>query len=88
MIDLLWKFEKHEISVPYRNEIRTFPFYARSLWDWALEILDDPRLAPHIHYDSVFLSKFNGTSWVRFYHEPWTGDDWHDIQVSNHDLLY
>lgn len=49
-----------------------------------MDIIDDPRIAPHLQWDARRLFKFDGESWVRFYHEPWTGDDWYNIQASLH----
>ncbi|KIJ66780.1 hypothetical protein HYDPIDRAFT_174145 [Hydnomerulius pinastri MD-312] len=56
-------FVQHNIIAPYKGEDFTFPVYARPLWDWALDLLSNPLLAPHF-----------------FYSEPWTGDQWWDIQ--------
>jgi hypothetical protein len=53
----------------------------RPLFDWALDQLDHPRLIPHFVWDAVRLSKFNGVCWIRFIHEPWTADNWWNIQV-------
>ncbi|KAG1763350.1 hypothetical protein EV702DRAFT_982923 [Suillus placidus] len=43
-----------------------FDVYTRPLWDWALDLLQDPLLAPHFH----------------FFHEPWTADHWWNVQSS------
>lgn len=40
------------------------------MWDWALDILSDPLLAPSFVWDAERLHKFNGTSYyVHFYDE-------------------
>ncbi|KAI6006349.1 hypothetical protein F5J12DRAFT_905767 [Pisolithus orientalis] len=56
----------------------TFPVYACSLWEWALDLLSNPLLAPHFVWDAQWYE--------RFYSEPWTGDCWWDIQVCCNNL--
>ncbi|KAG0696432.1 hypothetical protein DFH29DRAFT_984614 [Suillus ampliporus] len=76
----LTPFSKHEIKVPYKKEERVFEVHARPLWDWALDLLDNPLLAPHFVWDAQRIYKHNGTDFERFFNEPWTGDRWWDIQ--------
>ncbi|KIK43163.1 hypothetical protein CY34DRAFT_791724 [Suillus luteus UH-Slu-Lm8-n1] len=76
----LTPFIKHEIVVPYKKEQRVFEVHARPLWDWALDLLDNPLLAPHFVWDAQRVYKHNGTDFERFFNEPWTGDRWWDIQ--------
>ncbi|KAG1834628.1 hypothetical protein DFJ58DRAFT_670597 [Suillus subalutaceus] len=40
-------FEKHTITARHKREDLTFDVYTRPLWDWALDLLQDPLLAPH-----------------------------------------
>ncbi|KDQ51821.1 hypothetical protein JAAARDRAFT_62330 [Jaapia argillacea MUCL 33604] len=40
-------FEKHTISVPYKKVDQTFEVHGRPLWDWALDLIQEPSLAPH-----------------------------------------
>ena len=65
------------------GEDRTFPVYARPLWDWALDLLSSPLLFPHFVWDAQQLFKFNSDAneYEQFYTEPWSGDHWWDIQV-------
>jgi len=77
----LTSFQKTVLSVPYRNEELSFDFWYRPLWDWALDLLRDPLLAPHFVWDAQRLYKYNGHSWDRFYHEPWTAKAWWRAQV-------
>ncbi|KAG1901609.1 uncharacterized protein F5891DRAFT_1187480 [Suillus fuscotomentosus] len=49
-------FEKHVISVPYKKEELKFNVHTRPLWDWALDLLQDPSLAPHFIWDVQRLS--------------------------------
>ncbi|KAG1768464.1 hypothetical protein EV702DRAFT_1181984 [Suillus placidus] len=76
----LTPFSKHEVKVPYKKEERVFEVHARPLWDWALDLLDNPLLAPHFVWDAQRVYKHDGTDFVRFFDEPWTGDRWWDIQ--------
>jgi hypothetical protein len=43
----------------------------------------DPILAPSFVWDAQRLYKFDGTSYVRFYTEPWTGNRLWDVQVGS-----
>lgn len=51
------------------------------LWDWALDLLRDCRLAPHFVFDAQRLSKFNGERFVRFIDEPWMANAFWNAQV-------
>lgn len=53
----------------------------RPLWDWCCEILQDPILIQHFRWDAERHFKFNGTKFERFIDEPWTADDWWNIQA-------
>ncbi|KAJ7195421.1 hypothetical protein C8J57DRAFT_1646956 [Mycena rebaudengoi] len=65
-------FEKFEVGVPYQDTTVDFEMYARPLWNWTLDLLQDPRLAPFFVWDAEEAYKYNGTKFVRFYTEPWT----------------
>ncbi|KAI5990052.1 hypothetical protein F5J12DRAFT_907606 [Pisolithus orientalis] len=65
-------FTRHNMTAPYKGENLTFPVYACSLWEWALDLLLNPLLASHFIWDAQWYE--------RFYSEPWTGDRWWDIQ--------
>lgn len=71
------------MKASYKNVDRTFELHYRSLWDWALDLLNDEHLAPHFEWDARKVFKFNGEEWVRFFNEPWTGNRWWDVQVRN-----
>ncbi|KAI6042277.1 hypothetical protein EDC04DRAFT_2564564 [Pisolithus marmoratus] len=73
-------FSKFEITAPYKGEGVMFQVHARPLWDWALDLLQNPSLAPHFVWDAQRLFKHDGEKYERFYTEPWTGDRWWDIQ--------
>ncbi|KAI6005210.1 hypothetical protein F5J12DRAFT_905946 [Pisolithus orientalis] len=59
----------------------TFAVYAHLLWEWALDLLSNPLLAPHFIWDAQRVFQHNGHEYERFYSEPWTGDRWWDIQL-------
>ena len=65
----------------YKKETLNFEFFYRNLWEWAMDLVTDPILAPHFHWDAQQLYKYNGKEWVRFMHEPWTADKYWRVQV-------
>ena len=75
------KFSKEPVKAQYQNTEHTFDLHFRSLWDWALELLDDEQIAAHFEWDAQKAFTFNGEKWVRFFNEPWTGTRWWDVQV-------
>ncbi|KAG1766129.1 hypothetical protein EV702DRAFT_1204297 [Suillus placidus] len=75
-------FEKHTITARHKWEDLTFDVYTRPLWDWALDLLQDPLLVPHFVWDAQRLYKHDGAHYECFYHEPWTADRWWNVQSS------
>ncbi|KAG1838070.1 hypothetical protein F4604DRAFT_1998347 [Suillus subluteus] len=73
-------FQKDVVSVEHRDETHKFEMHYRPLWDWALDLLQDCRLAYHFVFDAQRLSKFNGEQFVRFIDEPWTADAFWNAQ--------
>ncbi|KAF8546606.1 hypothetical protein OG21DRAFT_1426604 [Imleria badia] len=71
---LLTPFQEDTITVEYEANEMEFSLYSRPLWDWALDLLQDPLLKPHFVWDAQRLHKHNGTSFKRVIHEPWTAD--------------
>ncbi|KAJ7919809.1 hypothetical protein B0H13DRAFT_1988027 [Mycena leptocephala] len=68
------QFEKTEIQVPYKHELYPFEMYARPLWDWTLQLVQDPRLSDVIVWDAEKAYFYNGEKYVRFFTEPWTAN--------------
>ncbi|KIK90456.1 hypothetical protein PAXRUDRAFT_14345 [Paxillus rubicundulus Ve08.2h10] len=66
------KFSKLNVTVPYKGEDVMFPPHVRPLWEWALDMLTNPLLAPHFVWDAQHLFKHDGQEYKRFYMEPWT----------------
>ncbi|KAJ7814185.1 hypothetical protein B0H13DRAFT_2140479 [Mycena leptocephala] len=70
----LIRFERTEIQVPYKHELYPFEMYARLLWDWTLQLVQDPRLSDVIVWDAEKAYFYNGEKYVRFFTEPWTAN--------------
>ncbi|KAJ7328476.1 hypothetical protein DFH08DRAFT_916712 [Mycena albidolilacea] len=89
-LDELWElashkctpFEKGSVMVTYKKVDKTYDTYTRPLWNWALSLIQDPNLATCFVWDAEKAYKFNGESYVQFYHEPWTADAFWAAQVS------
>ncbi|KAG2112398.1 uncharacterized protein F5147DRAFT_572506, partial [Suillus discolor] len=77
----LTPFMKEEVVVPFQGVDQTFPFFHRSLWDWAVDLLQDPEVGPHFVFDAQQLSKFDGDKFVWYIHEPWTANAFWEHQV-------
>ncbi|KAG1882566.1 hypothetical protein F4604DRAFT_1879304 [Suillus subluteus] len=45
-------FSKHEVPVTYKKNEEEYEVHARPIWDWALDLLDNPLLAPHFVWDA------------------------------------
>ncbi|KAI6140728.1 hypothetical protein BKA82DRAFT_4331818 [Pisolithus tinctorius] len=82
----LRKFSRVEVKVPYKKEECTFEAHIRPLWEWALDILENPFLGLHFTWDAQRLYRHDGVEYEHFYDEPWTGDYWWDIQSSLPDI--
>ncbi|KAI9457934.1 hypothetical protein HD554DRAFT_2042222 [Boletus coccyginus] len=76
----LTPFTKLDVAAEYQKELKTFEVHVRSLWDWALDLLNNPLVAPDFVWDAQRLYRYDGEEYKRFYTEPWTGDHWWDIQ--------
>ncbi|KAI6032391.1 hypothetical protein EDC04DRAFT_2605208 [Pisolithus marmoratus] len=74
------QFSEFKITAPYKGEDVMFPVYVCPLWDWALDLLQNPFLALHFVWDAQQLFKHDGKKYECFYTEPWMGDHWWDIQ--------
>lgn len=75
------QFTKDVISVPYDGKMWDFDVYYRDLWELATDLLRDPNLFPHFQFDAQRLSKFDGQTFVRFVDEPFTVEDFWNVQV-------
>ncbi|KAI6010268.1 hypothetical protein EDC04DRAFT_2960654 [Pisolithus marmoratus] len=75
-------FEKHVVNIHHTKHDLEFNVHYCLLWDWAMDVLQDPRLQPHFVWDAQHLYKHNGECFEHFIDEPWTGDRWWNIQSS------
>ncbi|KAI0699097.1 hypothetical protein BC835DRAFT_1461472 [Cytidiella melzeri] len=73
-------FTKSTVSAEYKKVNYEFDLHHRSLWDWIVSQVQDPKLASSFHWDAQRQYKYDGTRWVRFYEQPWTGDMFWDVQ--------
>lgn len=78
---MLSQFKKKVISVEYKKKNIKYEVYLWPLWDWALDLLDNPLLASHFVWNAQQLYKHNGTEFEHFFQEPWTEDCWWNLQV-------
>ncbi|KAG1858282.1 hypothetical protein C8R48DRAFT_748763 [Suillus tomentosus] len=74
------RFTKDVVSIPFADASWDFDVYYRDLWEWATDLLHDPYLFPHFHFDAQRLSKFNGRSFEHFVDEPFTAQNFWDAQ--------
>ncbi|KAH9476946.1 hypothetical protein JR316_0010862 [Psilocybe cubensis] len=73
--------EKHVISSVYtENDIRSFDFWCQNIWEWVLEIVQDPFLCGHMQWDAQRTSVYNGEKFVPFVDEPYTGTRFWNVQ--------
>lgn len=71
----------------YRGEEMKYDLWGCDIWNWCLELLEDPVYVRQMRWDAIRLSRFNGQEWVRFIDEPWTANRWWILQVSKRPLL-
>ncbi|KIN96114.1 hypothetical protein M404DRAFT_33597 [Pisolithus tinctorius Marx 270] len=79
-------FSRVEVKVPYKKEECMFEAHIHPLWEWALDILENPFLGLHFTWDAQRLYRHNSIEYEHFYDKPWTGDYWWDIQSSLPDI--
>ncbi|KAL0059534.1 hypothetical protein AAF712_013710 [Marasmius tenuissimus] len=79
-------FEKVDLSMKVKisREVKDYNIsvHCRSLLGWTKDILRDPSLSNHLHWDAQRLYRWNGSKWVRFVTDPWTADRFWEIQSS------
>ncbi|KAJ6520588.1 hypothetical protein DFH09DRAFT_1193954 [Mycena vulgaris] len=74
------EFQRFEVPVPYKGVDQVFEMYARPLWDWTLDLIQDPHLADFFVWDAERAYRFDGKKYVRFFTEPWTANAMWDTQ--------
>ncbi|KAG8782677.1 hypothetical protein FRC12_020566 [Ceratobasidium sp. 428] len=79
-------FDSVQYSANYQKGRDTFCtehiVLIRSLKEWFLELVLDPQLQQHLHFDAEQKFRFSGDKWVRFIDEPWTAENWAKTQAS------
>ncbi|KAG1756658.1 uncharacterized protein EDB91DRAFT_1233427 [Suillus paluster] len=75
-----WDAALFKLTPFTKEEVVTFLFFHHSLWDWAVDLLQDPEVGPHFVFDAQQLSKFDGEKFVWHIHEPWTADAFWEYQ--------
>jgi hypothetical protein len=78
---ILFQFEKKQFTVPYKHVDQTFEIQMCNPWDWAIDIVTDPMIAPRIIWDAQIQSSWNGEEWEHFFTEPWTAKLFWEAQV-------
>ena len=57
--------------MPYKKGNKSYEVHTRPVWQWALDLLQNPLLTPHFEWDAQCLYKCNGAGDLdRFYDEP------------------
>ncbi|KAI9441949.1 hypothetical protein BJY52DRAFT_1195036 [Lactarius psammicola] len=77
----LTPFELSRVSVSYKAQQSEFDVHHRALWDWAMDLVHSPQLAPHFHWDAEKTFRCNGESSIRIFNEPWSADVFWDAQA-------
>ena len=81
-LNVFGQFQKATFTQVYKKEKFSFDVYYRDLLPWMLSLIADPILAPHLRWDASKLFKRRPDGkWMRYVHEPWTGDLWWKLQV-------
>ncbi|TEB20713.1 hypothetical protein FA13DRAFT_1779701 [Coprinellus micaceus] len=80
--ELTTPFNKYDVKVPYNGQEHHFQFPGCSLWDWAMELVDDPNLIQLFEWDACKMSRYDGEQFIPFGNEPWTAKRWWDVQES------
>ncbi|PPQ63348.1 hypothetical protein CVT24_006721, partial [Panaeolus cyanescens] len=68
------EFKKQEMIYVYKEYELSSSFWHCDLWLWAVDLIKNPILADKFVWDACVLSKWNGSEFVRFIHEPWTAE--------------
>ncbi|KAF8593737.1 hypothetical protein BDV93DRAFT_516331 [Ceratobasidium sp. AG-I] len=80
---VLTPFEQVDYTIPYPSstgEDMKLTVWIKPLMGWLLELLDNPELQPHFHFHAQRKFRAERNEWIRFVDEPWTADDWREMQ--------
>lgn len=59
----------------------TYSVPHRPLWEWVIDLVQDPQLATLFHWDAERVYWWNGQSSTCIFNEPWTADAFWNVQV-------
>ncbi|KAG2144052.1 hypothetical protein BD769DRAFT_1625688 [Suillus cothurnatus] len=68
------------ISIPFADRSWDYDIYYCDIWEWATNLLHNPYLFPHFHFNAQCLSKFGGQTFEHFVDEPFTAQHFWDAQ--------
>ncbi|KAK0213713.1 hypothetical protein IW262DRAFT_1467063 [Armillaria fumosa] len=74
--------ETHEESIHGTSEYKHDDIRTWNLWEWALELVQNPLLEPHFIWDAVQLSKWNRDAFEKFVDELWMAQAFWDLQTA------
>ena len=71
------------MSATYKHKSHEFDVWVWPMWTWIQDMLMNEDLIQHFEWDACHMFKFDGesNSWVQFYDEPWTAEQFWKIQV-------
>ncbi|KAF8900821.1 hypothetical protein CPB84DRAFT_1815310 [Gymnopilus junonius] len=74
-------FKHKSIAVKYKDKDIIFPLSTRPIWNWIEELVDEPNVVPLFWWDAECHYRWDGLGWEQFIDEPWTADDWWNLQT-------
>ena len=69
------------MEVPYKKQVHTYDVYSQEIWDYVLQQLQNPLLAPYMNYDAMHMYRYMGDQFIRFIKGPHTAQHMWDLQV-------
>ncbi|PPQ84228.1 hypothetical protein CVT26_012893 [Gymnopilus dilepis] len=73
-------FEHKTVTTKYKDQEIEFQVSTRPTWSWIEDLLDDRNIVSLFRWHAEHRYRFNGSTWERFFDEPWSADDWWIIQ--------
>ncbi|EKM75949.1 hypothetical protein AGABI1DRAFT_45660 [Agaricus bisporus var. burnettii JB137-S8] len=76
------QFQQVEVTVMYKNVPISYPFKYRDPWEWILDMVKNPQLAPNIAWEAQRVFRWDHISqrFERFVDEPWTAEAFWEAQ--------
>ncbi|KAF8227364.1 hypothetical protein L208DRAFT_1297238 [Tricholoma matsutake] len=75
-------FTQYELTATHEGHELVFDFWCRPLWEWALDLIGNPHLAPYFKWDAQCLFRYDRTMFMQFIHKPWTANDFWKVQTN------